>query len=126
MNIAEKIRRLRTENGLTQAEFGRIAGVSDKAVSTWELGKKEPRMKALRNICAHFNIDINQFADTASDVYSETPPLINGDAELTEYLETLKNSPAHRMLFHVTKDATKADIEAIVLAYEAMKRRMDD
>ena len=44
MSIGENIKRLRTEHNLSQAEFGKIAGVSDKAVSTWEMDAKVPRM----------------------------------------------------------------------------------
>lgn len=94
MDIAEKIYRLRTENGLTQAEFGRIAGASDKAVSTWELGKKEPRMKSLQNICAHFHIDINQFADTTSDIYNETTPPTRQDVHAPIRIPVLGSVPA--------------------------------
>lgn len=72
MRISEKIYRLRTENDLTQVDFGKIAGVSDKAVSTWELGLKSPRMKALQKICSHFNIDINAFADPDSEIYNDS------------------------------------------------------
>ena len=47
MSIAENIKKIRLEHGLSQAELGKIAGVSDKAVSTWELGIKVPRMGAV-------------------------------------------------------------------------------
>lgn len=56
MSIADNIKRLRIEHGLSQAEFGKIAGVSDKAVSTWESGVKTPRMGAIEKIAAHFGI----------------------------------------------------------------------
>ena len=73
MKISEKIRRLRADNDLTQEQFGKIAGVSGKAVSTWESGEKEPRMKALQHLCAHYNRDLNEFADPESNCYnSET------------------------------------------------------
>ena len=44
------------------------------------------------------------------------------DAELAEYLEELKNRPDKRMLFSVTKNATKAQIEAIVRMIEEMQQ----
>ena len=50
MSIAENIKRIRLEHGLSQAELGKIAGVSDKAVSTWELGLKTPRMGAVEKM----------------------------------------------------------------------------
>ena len=56
MSISSNIKRLRESHGLTQAQFGSIAGVTDKAVSTWEAGIKEPRMGAIQKICDYFNI----------------------------------------------------------------------
>jgi len=90
MRISEKIHRLRIEHDLTQAEFGRIAGVSDKAVSTWELGYKEPRIKPLQKICAYFEVDINQFIDTNTEVYKKTEPAIERDDGLKERLRIFK------------------------------------
>lgn len=56
MSIASNIKRLREDHGLTQAQFGAIAGVTDKAVSTWESGIKEPRMGAVQKLCDYFGI----------------------------------------------------------------------
>ncbi len=63
MSIGENIRRLREEHHLTQRELGEIAGVSDKAVSTWELGTKEPRMGAVARLAAHFGIPKSAILD---------------------------------------------------------------
>lgn len=54
--ISENIKNLRLQHGLTQAEFGIIAGASDKAVSTWEKGTAVPRMGSLQRIADHFGI----------------------------------------------------------------------
>lgn len=56
MSIADNIKRLRESFGLTQEQFGAIAGASDKAVSTWETGKAVPRMGAIQKIADHFGI----------------------------------------------------------------------
>lgn len=56
MGISENIKLLRKQYGLSQKELGQIAGVSDKAVSTWEQGIKEPRMGAIQKIADHFGI----------------------------------------------------------------------
>lgn len=56
MGISENIKLLREQYGLSQKELGQIAGVSDKAVSTWEQGIKEPRMGAIQKIADHFGI----------------------------------------------------------------------
>ncbi|MEB8652896.1 XRE family transcriptional regulator [Bacillus cereus] len=56
MSIGKNIKKLRDKHNLSQKEFGEIAGVSDKAVSTWEKGLKEPRMGAIQKIADHFGI----------------------------------------------------------------------
>ena len=56
MGISERIKHLRDLHNLTQAELGRIAGVSDQAVSTWENGSAEPRMGAIQKMADYFGI----------------------------------------------------------------------
>lgn len=63
MGIGENIKILRDRYNLTQQDFGDIAGVSDKAVSTWEKGEKSPRMGAIEKIAAHFNIKKSQLIE---------------------------------------------------------------
>ena len=56
MSIAENIKKLREKHNMTQAVFGEMSGVSDKAVSTWENGTAEPRLGAIQKIAQYFNI----------------------------------------------------------------------
>ena len=48
--------------------------------------------------------------------------LVNGDAELNEYLEELKNREECRMLFSLAKGATKEDVMRAVAIIEALRR----
>ena len=72
-NISRKIYSLRTNYNLTQAQLAKIAGVSDKAISAWELGTRDPKIKSIQKICAHFGIDVNSFIDQSTEVYKERP-----------------------------------------------------
>ena len=65
MSIADNIKRLRTAENLSQAELGKIAGVTDKAVSTWEAGLKTPRMGAVEKMAAHFRVPKSAILDDA-------------------------------------------------------------
>lgn len=56
MSISANIKELRRRYKLSQKELGDIAGVSDKAVSTWEKGIKEPRMGAIQKMADYFNL----------------------------------------------------------------------
>ena len=71
MKIGENIRRLRELHELTQRELGAIAGVSDKAVSTWENGSKAPRMTAIKRIAEYFGIPAG---DLLEDTLQKTVP----------------------------------------------------
>lgn len=66
--IAQNIKEFREAHGLTQAELGKIAEVTDKAVSTWENGKNAPRMGAIEKICDHYNIPKSQLLEGIGDV----------------------------------------------------------
>ena len=56
LSIGRNIRFLRESRGLSQTQLGDIAGVSDKAVSTWELDIKTPRMGAIQKIANYFGL----------------------------------------------------------------------
>lgn len=73
MSIGSNIRRLRESHGLTQSELGRIAGVSDKAVSTWEADLKVPRMGAVQRIADYFGLPKSAILDD-SPVGPAVPP----------------------------------------------------
>lgn len=57
MSIGSNIRNLREKHQLTQTDLAKIAGVSNKAVSTWENDIKTPRMGAIQKMADYFRID---------------------------------------------------------------------
>lgn len=56
MSIGQNIRRLRESHGMNQIQLAEIAGVTDKAVSTWENDLKIPRMGAIQRIADYFGL----------------------------------------------------------------------
>lgn len=100
MGISENIKLLREQYGLSQKELGQIAGVSDKAVSTWEQGIKEPRMGAIQKIADHFGIQKSNIIED-NGLQCQSVPLTPRDerqiaADLEKMLADLdsKNSMA--------------------------------
>ena len=73
MSIADNIRKIRTHAGLTQDEFGKIAGVSNMAVSQWENGRATPRMGAVQMIADYFGINKSEIID--DETADSTPDL---------------------------------------------------
>lgn len=54
--IGKNIKRQREQAGLTQSELAKRLGVTDKAVSTWELGTREPRMGLVEAMSVLFGV----------------------------------------------------------------------
>ena len=65
--IADNIKALRKNYSLTQGQLGEIAGVTDKAVSTWENGVAVPRMAVARRISEHFGISLSEILEESDE-----------------------------------------------------------
>ena len=70
MKMSEKLVKLRTEKDLTQQDIAKIAGVSDKAVSSWENEARSPKLGSIQKMCEYFNIDFKTFIDESNDEYN--------------------------------------------------------
>lgn len=75
------------EHGLSQSELGKIAGVSDKAVSTWELGLKTPRMGAVEKMANHFGITKSAIVDDAPMTSPQNPTIPPGFIPMPEMVQ---------------------------------------
>ena len=113
--FSEKLAALRRQRGLTQAELAAQLGLSKSAVSMYERGRREPELELLQAMADLFGVSVGTLLGR------EDQPLVNGDPELTEYLESLRDRPELRMLFSVTKNAAKEDVEAAVKIIEALR-----
>lgn len=97
MGIKENIKLLREKYNLSQKDLALIAGVSDKAVSTWESGAKEPRMGAIQKIADHFGLKKSNIIE--DDGFAPDTPLTYRDerqiaADLEKMLADLDNQNA--------------------------------
>lgn len=57
--VAERIRELMQEEGLTQVALAEKIGVKQNTVSAWVLEKKEPSIRSLWLLADYFNVDID-------------------------------------------------------------------
>ena len=57
--LNERIKQLRKEKGLTQSQLADLLGVTDKAVSKWEVGETNPDISLLPKISEIFNVTLD-------------------------------------------------------------------
>ena len=71
-----KIKALRKKQGLSQKELAGLLGISDRAISKWELGNSQPSSHHLVAMAEILGVDINEFlsADETPDMDTPTAP----------------------------------------------------
>lgn len=121
MTVGEIIAQRRKELGLTLEDIGKAVGVGKSTVKKWESGyisnMKRDKIALLANV-----LQISPSALIGSDAASVPPAVSTDDEELIELLEELKTRPEMRMLFSLSKNATKEDVEDAVRIIEALRK----
>lgn len=122
------LRDLRKSKGLTQRELAAILGISFSAVSMYERGEREPDFEMIEAIADTFNVDMNYLLGkqknqrvlsvAAAQNDAET---IRLDADELEFLREIRERPEMKIMFSVTKNATKEDLMKAVKIVEALK-----
>ena len=129
-NTSARLKEIMSQKGMRQVDilaaakphcdrFGVKLAKND--LSQFVNGKVEPGQEKLTILGLALNVseawlmgyDVSPSRDLQA-VADKEKTLVNGDEELTEYLEMLKTRPEMRMLFQISKDATKEDVEAAV------------
>lgn len=76
--LAERIKKLREQNNLSQEGLGKILGLTGPAIARWEKGTAEPNSKILIKLADLFNVS--------------TDYLLGNDKETKKEIELLKNA----------------------------------
>jgi len=100
--FATNIKRLRISRNLTQLELAKIAGVSDKAVSTWESGRKMPRIQVLSKLCDYFGVSLGELFEEEEKRTDE--PVSKKEKELLKWFRRLSDKEQD-VIFYLTKKA---------------------
>ena len=111
--FALRLKELREKAGLSQAAFADKLNISQSTVGMWESGKREPNFKMTQYIADFFNTTTDYLLGR-ENLASEKK------SELDDYLEELRTRPEMKMLFNVTKNASKEDLEKAVKILETM------
>lgn len=87
--IAEKIKHLREQNGLTQAALTKKLGITRSSVNAWELGISIPSTQYIVELALLFNVTTDYLLDV------NTSAAINTDGLSAEDLKVLYSLVQH-------------------------------
>lgn len=112
--LSEKLRELRFKTRMPQKELAKRLNLTQAAVSKYESGDAVPPQDVLVKIADIFNVSTDYLLGREENLSEE-------EAEIMEIRETLRRKPEYRMLFSVTKDATKEEILAVADFFKKIK-----
>ncbi len=103
--------------GVSAYRVAKETGISQASLSDWKSGKvKQPSADKLQKIADYFGVTVDY-------LLGNDPTTTPKDIELQNYLEELRTRPELKMLFSLTKNATKEDVEKAVKIIETMLGR---
>lgn len=108
MTLGQKIRQLRKEKNLSQADLAYETGLTKGAISLYELDQRNPKIETLEVIADFFNVDMNYLTGKSSFtglIIDETEHLLishyrllnnEGKAKADDYLADLVASGRYK------------------------------
>ncbi|MCH5213443.1 MAG: helix-turn-helix transcriptional regulator [Oscillospiraceae bacterium] len=60
MNIADKLKQLRTDKNMTQLQLANALGINQGMLSRWESGATAPSLKLRRLIADYFEMSVSE------------------------------------------------------------------
>lgn len=89
MDIHKRIKSLRVQRLMTQAQFARLLHVSTVTVQCWENGSKNPSMNAIIALSQKLNVTTDFLLGVTQDSASGTIPLSRDEVSLLERYRSL-------------------------------------
>lgn len=126
-DLYNRIEGLCNNRGITITTMCKESGASRASLTDLKKGRKQGlSAETLSKIAYYFDVSIDYLLTGEETKKAPTDGERNHaidqiDDELKEYLDELRNRSEMRMLFSTTKNATKAQIEAIVKMIEEMQ-----
>lgn len=90
--IADRMKKIRQDNNLTQKQFAKIFYVTEKAISNYENAVRTPTLEFLKKVCDKFHVTLDYFSATdrkESDPKNLIITIKNGKKALFDVAQSL-------------------------------------
>ena len=123
MNTVDIILNLLKEQHKQQKELTQFLGIGEGAIADWKKGKTKSYKKHIDKIAEFFNVSTDYLLGTTPTIqaFDENDNVVVIDDETRDIIDSLRTNPEMKILFSVTKKATKEDIIKAVKIIEALK-----
>lgn len=123
MELGKRLVQLRKINNVTQEELGKQIDVGKTTISNYETGYSSPDSETLTKLADFFGVSVDYLLGR-TDIKDKDDGFQHvNDDEALEYLDELHKRPEMKVLFDVSRKASKEDIETTIAIIEALKKK---
>lgn len=122
VTLYETLSMLCKDKGIKGGRMCTDLGISKSLMTDLKNGRKKGvNAETAQKIASYFGVSVGYLLGE-EEKKSLSPAVTTEDEELMEYLEELKTRPEMRMLFSLSKNASKEDVEDAVRIIEALRK----
>ena len=119
ISFGSRLKELRISKNLTQEDLAKKINLSKANISKYEADLVEPSLETLSLLAKLFDVSTNYLlcvpeSDSNANKNNFSLRTPEEEQELNEYLEAVRTNPELRMMFSLTKNAKKEDVEKAV------------
>lgn len=131
MTVVERIIDLLSKKEVSASKMMKDLGFSSGLFSQWKSGMQNPSNDKVQKIAAYFNVTTDYLLGNTDSpdntfIYDEDDNLVVIDDDTRELIDSLRTRPEMKILFSVSKKATKEDIEQAVKIIEALRKNENE
>ena len=119
---------LLNETGETSYKVSKATGISQTTLSDWKRGRSFPKAQKLQQIADHFGVTTDSLTGRSPDrnpvqELDENARMLTIDKDTREVLETLRSRPEMKVLFSVSRKASREDVLRAARIIEALREQ---
>ena len=123
MNFSDKLRKLRETKNITREQLSKDTGISEGSISSYELGRRKPKIETVTLIAKYFNVPIDYLkSDNSIDLDVDCQQAVR------EVSSTVLNDFENfcTVVDETTLDRIHAIITALIEIYKSDNLHIDD
>lgn len=122
----ERFSELLQNYGVTAYKVSKETGISQQTLSDWKKGKSTPKIDKLQKIADYFKVPLDYLTGADSTRVEAHNEPIYLDDETRDIIDSLRTRPEMKVLFSVSRNVTKEDIEATVEILKRMRKESEN
>ena len=127
MSVGKNIRKFRKLNRLTQEELANKIGVTDKAISSWEVDRTEPDIGTVQKLARYFGCDISDLVGEQEQYrVKESGQLYYLNDDVRELAQELFDNRELKLVMNASRKLSKKSLTDLKNIIDSMKGEEED